>query len=202
MSMKAALEALQSGLVIGVPTDTVYGVAVDPTDPAAVRSLFRLKGRSEDQPLAVLAASLTQVNELVELTEPIRDLVATYWPGAFTAILKSRRDLAKGVGDEQRGTLAIRIPDHLTLRHLLSRWGPLAVTSANRSGSPPALDMEEAREILGGGVAEYLEGRCLGKQASTIVDLTSYPPRVVRQGPVIFKSDDYHHHVSGRRNPT
>lgn len=186
MSFEAALEALRSGLIVGVPTDTVYGVAVDPTDPGAVRALFELKGRGEQQPLAVLVASLAQADRLVELSGPTRDVVRPYWPGAFTAILKCRLDLAIGVGDHRRGTLAIRMPDHQMLHRLLLRSGPLAVTSANRSGSPPALDNIEARATLGRGVAIYLEGRSLGEQASTIVDLTSSPPRIVRRGPVFF----------------
>ncbi len=186
MSFEAALEALRSGLIVGVPTDTVYGVAVDPTDPGAVRALFELKGRGEQQPLAVLVASLTQADRLVELSGPTRDVVRAYWPGAFTAILKCKLGLAVGVGDHRRGTLAIRMPDHPMLRRLLIRSGPLAVTSANRSGCPPALDNIAARAALGSGVAVYLEGRSSGEQASTILDLTVSPPRIVRRGPVSF----------------
>jgi tRNA threonylcarbamoyl adenosine modification protein (Sua5/YciO/YrdC/YwlC family) len=184
MSIEAALRALRSGLIVGIPTDTVYGVAVDPADPVAVRTLFELKGRGEHLPLAVLVASLDQAEDLVHLTRQTRNLVGKFWPGAFTAILRGKVELAEGVGDHRRGTLAVRMPDHPKLRDLIKRSGPLAVTSANRSGSPPAIDSSAAREALGDGVAVYVEGRCHGGQASTVVDLTLDPPAVLRRGPI------------------
>lgn len=189
MSTETALNALRSGLIVGVPTDTVYGLAVDPTDPVAVRALFRLKGRSEQLPLAVLVATFAQAERLAEFPPPIRNLVRPYWPGAFTAILEAKLELAQGVGDHRRGTLAVRMPDHRTLRDLLEKSGPLAVTSANRSGEPPALDAAAAREALGGGVAVYLEGRCKGGRASTVVDLTRRPARILRPGPISFSPE-------------
>lgn len=184
MSVEAALSALRGGLIVGAPTDTVYGVAVDPDNPVAVRALFDLKNRGDHLPLAVLVASFAQAEELVELTPRNRRLVRRCWPGAFTAILPARVELVEGVGDHRRGTLAVRMPDHRKLRDLLLRSGPLAVTSANRSGSPPALDADRAREALGGGVAVYLDGRCHGGLASTVADLTRDPPRILRKGPV------------------
>ena len=90
------------------------------------------------------------------------------------------------VGDDELGTVAVRIPDHPVVLDLLSASGPLAVTSANRSGEPPALHEVEARELLGGGVAVYLEGRCPGGASSTIVDMTTDRPRMLREGPVAF----------------
>ena len=186
MSIEAAVIAIGRGRVIGVPTDTVYGVAVDPGNPAAVRALFDVKGRGSHLPLAVLVASLTQAEALVEFTPATRDMIEPRWPGAFTAILKSKAPMVDGVGDHHRGTLAVRMPDHRILAELLTRSGPLAVTSANRSGAPPALSAGEAREAFGGGVAVYLEGRCEGGRASTIVDLTRDPPQLLREGPVQF----------------
>ena len=186
MSIEAALSALRSGLIVGVPTDTVYGVAVDPADPVAVRALFDLKGRGQHLPIAVLVASVVHAEDLVGFTRRTRQLVEPHWPGAFTAILRAKVELAEGVGDRRRGTLAVRMPDHRMLRDLLDRSGPLAVTSANRSGFAPAVDAAGAREALGDGVAVYLDGRCHGGQASTVVDLTRDPPRVLRPGPVPF----------------
>ena len=187
MSIEAALRALRDGLLVGVPTDTVYGVAVDPVDSDAVRTLFDLKGRGSHVPIAVLVASLVQAQRLVRLPRRTRRLIEPHWPGAFTAILRSKVKLAEGVGDHRRGTLAVRIPDHPSLLDLLDRFGPLAVTSANRSGEPPAVDVTGAREALGDGVAVYLDGPCHGRQASTVVDLTRDPPLVLRQGPVRFE---------------
>ena len=184
MTLDAALDAIRRGLIVGVPTDTVYGVAVDPTNPEAVRSLFELKGRGYHMPLAVLVASFGQAETLVQLTPSQRRSVEPHWPGAFTAVLRWRRALADGVGDHRRGTLGVRMPDHRVLAGLLSRSGPLAVTSANRSGSPPARDVAGARRALGDGVAVYVDGHCHGGRASTVVDLTRNPPRILRPGPV------------------
>lgn len=186
MSIDAALSALRSGLVVGVPTDTVYGVAVDPANPVAVRRLFKLKGRGHHLPLAVLVASFEQAETLIRLTPSVRRLVEPHWPGALTAILRWRSALAEGVGDHRRETLGVRMPDHRVLAGLLDRSGPLAVTSANRSGSPPAIDAAGARRALGDGVTVYVDGRCHGGQASTVVDLTCNPPRILRPGPVDF----------------
>ncbi len=184
MSLDAALVALRAGHVVGVPTDTVYGLAVDPANEEAVRSLFRLKGRGRHLPLAVLAASSEQVDVLVDWTGAARRLVEPHWPGPLTAVLSARVSLAEGVGDHERGTLAVRIPDHDLLRGLLAGSGPLAVTSANPSGSAPALDSVQARALLGDRVPVYLEGERRGGEASTVVDLTSDPPVVLREGPI------------------
>ena len=189
MSLEAALAALRRGEVVGVPTDTVYGVAVDPADPRAVRGLFELKGRGDHLPLAVLAASQAQVEPLVELPAWTRPLLDRCWPGPFTAVPGSKVTLAVGVGDHERGTLAVRIPDHPLLLDLLARTGPLAVTSANRSGRPPARSAAEARAALGGGAAVYLEGECPGGAPSTVADLTRSPPAVLREGPVRLDPD-------------
>ena len=121
MSLDAALAALQAGQVVGVPTDTVYGLAVDPANGEAVRSLFRIKGRGWHLPMAVLAASFDQVGGLVDWTEAERRLVEPHWPGPLTAVLSAPASLAAGVGDHERGTLAVRIPDHDLLRGVLAR---------------------------------------------------------------------------------
>ncbi len=184
MSLDAALVALRAGQVVGVPTDTVYGLAVDPANEEAVRSLFRLKGRGWNLPLAVLAASFEQIDQLVEWTDAARQFVESHWPGPLTVILTAKATLAPGVGDHHRGTLAVRIPDHDLLRGLLAGSGPLAVTSANPSGSAPALDSVQARELLGDRVPVYLEGERRGGEASTVIDLTRDPPVVLREGPI------------------
>ena len=184
MSLSTALVALRTGHVVGVPTDTVYGLAVDPANKEAVRSLFRIKGRGRHLPLAVLAASFDQVDRLVDWTESERQLVEPHWPGPLTAVMRARAPLAAGVGDHERGTLAVRIPDHDLLRGLLAASGPLATTSANPSGSAPALDSFHARELLGDRVPVYLEGDRQGGEPSTVVDLTRVPPVVLREGPI------------------
>ncbi len=189
LALHRALEALRSGLVVGVPTDTVYGLAVDPADSKAVERLFELKRRSRDMPVAVLGASFEQVDDLVAWHGDARALASEHWPGPLTAVVRASVPLAAGVGDDDRGTLAVRIPDHDLLRRLLERSGALAVTSANRSGAPPTLDAAGAEAVFGDAVAAYLPGSRTGGLASTVVDLTVIPPKVLRPGPVVLRSD-------------
>lgn len=183
--LKAAVRALRAGGVVGVPTDTVYGLAVDPWNEAAVAALFRLKGRPAGRPVGLLAASPSQAAEVGDL-RPASDLIR-HWPGALTLVVRPRVVIPDWVGDSALQTVGIRVPDHPQLVRLLETTGPLAVTSANRSGEPEALDDVTAREIFGDEVDVYLPGRCPGGTASTVVDATSHPPKVLRRGPVVIE---------------
>ena len=185
-TIDAAVAAIHRGLIVGMPTDTVYGVGVDPLNPEAQAALFELKGRPDEKAIPVLAATPAQLLEIVEIPPEIEDMALQHWPGPLTLVLKRRADVPKWVGDDERGTVAVRIPDHPVALDLLSATGPLAVTSANRSGEPPALLEVEARELLGGGVAVYLEGSSPGGASSTVVDMSVVPPRILREGPVTF----------------
>ncbi len=189
MSLSNALAALRQGKIVGMPTDTVYGLAVDPGIPAAVEALFDLKGRPYDKPVALLVDSAEQAQQIVEVPPAAMALADRHWPGPLTLVVRSQIDLPPWVGD-RRGTVGVRIPDHPVARALLAAAGPLAVTSANRSGEPPARDADGARAIFGDAVAEYLEGTCRGGEASTVVDMTVDPPRVVRPGPVQIGTEE------------
>lgn len=184
MSLASARKALSAGQVAGVPTDTVYGLAVDPSSPEAVNRLFALKGRGGHLPLVVLAASVAAVEPLVEIPSGHRPLLEEHWPGPLTAVFNSKVTLAPLVGDHDRGTLAVRVPDQETLLELLDGYGPLAVTSANRSGQPPVVDDAAARLLFGDRIEVYLPGRCPGGVPSTVADLTVHPPQTLRPGPV------------------
>ncbi|MGB7860343.1 MAG: L-threonylcarbamoyladenylate synthase [Acidimicrobiia bacterium] len=180
----AAVAAVREGLVIGLPTDTVYGLGVDPLNEAAVARLFELKGRSEHKPVGVLASSIDQAEMLGEIEGHARVLAEMHWPGALTLVVVPRVILANWVGDTQRRTVGIRVPDHpLTLR-LLSKTGPLAVTSANESGGKETLDDIQAAAVFGGDVATYLPGLSPGGEASTVVDASHGQLTLVRAGPV------------------
>lgn len=183
-TIKAAVAALRRGLIVGVPTDTVYGLAVDPLNAEAVAALFELKGRPDEKALPVLAATVSQLRDLVDMPPNIEDIARRHWPGPLTLVLRRRVELPDWVGDGELETIAVRIPDHPTALSLLGAAGPLAVTSANRSGEPPALHEAEALDQLGGGVAVYLDGWCPGGASSTVVDVTLSPPRLLREGPV------------------
>ncbi len=167
-----------------MPTDTVYGLAVDPTNPQAVATLYAVKGRPGDRPLPILVAGLAQAEELVVMSDRARGLAGRHWPGALTLVCPVRADAPAGLGDPETGTLGVRVPDHPVCRELLAAAGPLAVTSANRSGEPPVLDDGTARDLFGDAVAVYLPGRCPGGRASTVVRVRDGRAEVLREGPV------------------
>ncbi len=177
-------EAVAAGLVVGLPTDTVYGVGVDPQNEEAVRRLYELKGRPAHKPVGLLVADLAQAREIAVLSGPAAELAERHWPGALTLVVTPRVVLPNWVGDRNLRTVGIRVPDHPLALALLRRTGPMAVTSANRSGEPEALSDVEAREIFGDGVAVYLPGECPGGAPSTVVDATGRELVVLREGPV------------------
>lgn len=179
-----ALEALARGQIIGLPTDTVYGIAVDPFREEAMELLFSAKGRPGVKPIPILAGDLTGIRRVALLDDELAADVTSHWPGGLTVVLHRAAGVARWIGDWEAGTVAVRIPDHPVALGILLSFGPLAVTSANRSGEPPAVDDIEARAALGDLVAEYLTGRGSDTGASTVVDLTGSRPRILRAGAV------------------
>jgi L-threonylcarbamoyladenylate synthase len=183
--LEAAVTALRSGKLVVMPTDTVYGLAADAFDPAAVRRLLRAKGRGRDMPPPVLVAAQTTLDALAtKVPDLARELVEELWPGPLTLICRQQPSLTWDLGDT-RSTVAVRMPDNDNALELLRRTGPLAVTSANRTGQPAASTVDEAEEMLGVTVAVYLDGGPTeGGPASTILDVTTSPPRVLREGAI------------------
>jgi len=179
-----AAEAIHSGQVVGIPTDTVYGLGVDPLNQEAVSRLFEVKGRPEHIPVGLLVANVEQAKSIGEINGVGEELAMEQWPGPLTLVVKPRVILSDWVGDAHLRTVGIRVPDHLLARELLERTGPLAVTSANRSGGKEALSDTEARRIFGEEVAVYVEGKCPGGEASTVVDVTGDQPVILRKGPI------------------
>jgi L-threonylcarbamoyladenylate synthase len=182
--LREAVEQLAAGHVVGVPTDTVYGLAVDPWNEEAVALLYELKGRPAGKPVGLLAASVEQVEEIADLGVGA-DLARSHWPGALTLVVRPRVVIPDWVGDKALGTVGVRVPDHDLLRGLLAATGPLAVTSANRSGEADLVDDTSARAVFGVQVAAYLPGKSPGGTASTVVDVSGRKLRVLRQGPII-----------------
>lgn len=179
----AAVEAVKRGDLVVLPTDTVYGIGADAFNTFAVQSLQRAKGRGSDKPPPVLIGSPKTLEGLV-LTMPsvARDLIAAFWPGALTLVVEHAPSLTWDLGDTG-GTVAVRMPLHPVALEVLRETGPMAVSSANRTGEPPAVTAEDAREQLGYSVSIYLEaGACPDPVPSTIVDLTEDVPRVLRDG--------------------
>jgi L-threonylcarbamoyladenylate synthase len=169
----AARDAVRRGDLVVLPTDTVYGVGADAFSPAAVSALLSAKGRGRDMPVPVLVGSWRTLDGLVTgVPKVVEDMVQAFWPGPLTIIVRHAPTLAWDLG-ESRGTVAVRMPLHPVALDLLTETGPMAVSSANRSGHPPATTAEQARAQLGDTVAVYLDGGpCAEPVASTIVDAT------------------------------
>jgi L-threonylcarbamoyladenylate synthase len=178
-----AQAALRRGQLVVLPTDTVYGVAAEAFDPVAVDHLLTAKGRGRNMPPPVLVGTVRAAIALVaDLGEMGKDLIEEFWPGGLTLIFKSSPTLVWDLG-ETKGTVAVRMPLHAVALGLLKKTGPLAVSSANTSGQPPATTADEAVAQLGDSVAVYLDGGpCPGDVPSTIVDLTGSVPRLLRAG--------------------
>lgn len=180
---RAAVDAIEAGDLVVLPTDTVYGIAADAFKADAVQRLLDAKGRGRDMPPPVLISVVESLDALAtDVPEAGRKLCEAYWPGPLTVICHAQGSLMWDLGDTQ-GTVALRVPDHENTRELLSRTGPLAVSSANKSGQPAALDVYDAEAQLLDSVAVFLDGgEVTGGQPSTIVDLTGDVPHVVRIG--------------------
>jgi tRNA threonylcarbamoyl adenosine modification protein (Sua5/YciO/YrdC/YwlC family) len=183
--LTAAAGAVRSSRLVVFPTDTVYGVGCDAFDPIAVNALFDAKGRGRSMPLSVLVGSWSTVDGLVlSVPQRARDLVEAFWPGGLSIVLPHAPSLAWDLGDT-RGTVMIRMPLHPVILELLREVGPMAQSSANRSGFSPATTVEDARNQLAEAVAVYLDGGPSGEPVpSSIVDLTSDQPRMLREGAV------------------
>ena len=184
-SLDAAVEALRQGLVVAIPTDTVYGVAVDPFVTGATERLFDAKRRPREVRLPVLVDSVAQAERLAEIDDRARLLMARFWPGGLTIILPRLGgvDIALGNG-AGASTVGVRCPDHDVPRRLCVAVGPLATTSANLHGeaTPPTAD--EVRALFAEAVAVVVDGgRCEGAP-STVVDCTGSRPKLVREGTV------------------
>lgn len=181
----AAVGALKGGRLVVLPTDTVYGIGADAFDNSAVAALLAAKGRGRDMPVGVLVGSWHTIEGLVyTVPDGARDLIRAFWPGALSLVVAQAPSLQWDLGDA-RGTVMLRMPLHPVAIELLREVGPMAVSSANVSGRPAAVDAAQARAQLGDLVDVYLDaGPAEQQAASTIVDLTGETPRLLRAGPV------------------
>ncbi len=184
-TVEAAAAAAHRGALVVFPTDTVYGIGTRPDDPAATARLFAAKRRPRDLTLPVLVATPEDACRVAVFDERAARVVAVCWPGALTLVF-ARTDVSRGwdLGGEGT-TIGVRVPDHPVARSLLGRTGPLAATSANRSGAPPARDHDELLATFGPEVAVYVcDDRPLAGAASTVMDLTGREPVILRRGDV------------------
>ncbi|OUE08461.1 Threonylcarbamoyl-AMP synthase [Clavibacter michiganensis] len=187
--MRLARQAVGRGEVVVIPTDTVYGIAADAFNPQAVQRLLDAKGRGRDAPPPVLIPGQSTLDALADFVpDVVRRLVDEFWPGGLTVILVAQPSLVWDLG-ETRGTVALRMPANSYALELLAETGPLAVSSANRTGEPAAASAEDAVAQLGESVEIFLDGGAAGGAASTIVDASRVTAaggrvRIVREGAV------------------
>jgi L-threonylcarbamoyladenylate synthase len=184
LSLDQAVQALRRGGLVAFPTDTVYGVGAHIFQRAAIRRLYKVKGRGADKAIPVLLPNIDALLQVaLPLTSPARRLAERFWPGPLTLVVPRRPDLPFEINTGP--TVGVRVPGHPIALALLAAAGPLAVTSANRSGGADSLSAAEVSAALGDGVELLLDGgRTPGGVPSTVVDCTQAQPSVLRAGPI------------------
>jgi L-threonylcarbamoyladenylate synthase len=184
-ALDRAVAALRDGDVIAIPTDTVYGVAVDPFVAGATNRLFEAKRRPRDVTLPVLVAEPTDVDRVAIVNDLARALMGRHWPGGLTIVLDRRPELTADLGTNER-TVGVRCPDDDFARELCRRVGPLATTSANLHGEPTPETAAGIADALGDAVALVVDGGPCSGAPSTVVDCTSGDVVLVREGRIPF----------------
>jgi L-threonylcarbamoyladenylate synthase len=181
-----AVLVLQAGGIAAIPTDTVYGLAAALDVAGAIERLFSVKERPADRAIAVLLADLEQAEDIAVLSPVARHLGRAFWPGGLTLVVERRSD--RNLPPELTGgrsTIGLRVPDHPAPRALAAALGPLPTTSANVSGEPELGDARQIEARLGRRLDLILDGGpAPGGPASTVVDVTSDPPRILRTGAI------------------
>ena len=180
-----AAAAARAGLLIVFPTDTVYGLGTRPDDPTATARLFQAKARPRDLELPILVATVAEAGAIARFDDRADRLAGACWPGALTLVLPRAEASAGWALGGDPMTVGIRVPHHPLALAVLAATGPLAVTSANRSGAPPGRTCDELQAVFADAVDTYLcEDEPLEGVASTVVDLAHGPARLLRAGSV------------------
>jgi L-threonylcarbamoyladenylate synthase len=188
--LREAAAALDGGGVVALPTETVYGLSVDAFSPSAVLALNRLKGKAEDSPALLLLSGAEQLDQVTAELPPLFDeLVSSFWPGPLTLVVPAGKRLPDAVGGG-RGTVAVRVPGLMLPRRLAAELGrPITGVSANRHGEPPCRTASDVAGVFPDGIELILDGGpAPGGLSSTIIDLNTDPPRVLREGLVPLSS--------------
>ena len=187
-----AARALGEGSVVAIPTDTVYGLAVDPWRAGAVERLFALKQRPREVALPILVGARDQVEVVAgPLAGAAAILADRYWPGPLTIVVPRAHGFAVDLGGppSARGTVGVRWPDHPVVQQLCREHGPLAVTSANRHGSPPATTADQVVQAFPGplSVSVIVDGGVCGGVPSTVVECRGSQIRCLREGAIEWR---------------
>jgi L-threonylcarbamoyladenylate synthase len=187
---------LAAGGAVAFPTDTVYGIAVALDTPGGIERLFAAKQRPLDKAIALLIADASQASEIGEMNPAAKALADAFWPGGLTLVLPLRADrslpaVLMGDATISQPKVGLRVPDHDAPRALARAVGPLPTTSANRSGEPEAHDADELEAQLGLVLDLILDGGpAHGGPASTVVDTTTQPVRILREGAISLERID------------
>lgn len=187
ISLRTAIDALSSGQVVAVPTETVYGLVGDASHPAAFEAIYTLKQRPAHMPLQLLVASFDEARRYGIFDDMASALGKAFWPGSLTIVVRANNQLpfVRGVVTPQE-TIGIRVPNHALIQRLLKEYGrPLMATSANISGQPTLAHAEDIRRTFGDGVSAVIEGDIsVQGVASTVVDVTGDEWRILRDGAI------------------
>ena len=188
MSIEKAADTLKNGGVVAFPTDTVYGIGVDPFQPEAIQKLYTIKGRPRDKPIPILVGSYQDVENVAQnLPKIFFQLIKQFWPGALTLIVE-----AKGLPTQITAggkTVGLRMPNHpIALKMLRCFAGPIATTSANKSNKAPTTSKLQIEQELGSLVDLIIDGGETNTgTSSTVIDLIETPPKVLRQGEIFIE---------------
>jgi tRNA threonylcarbamoyl adenosine modification protein (Sua5/YciO/YrdC/YwlC family) len=176
------VRALAQGLPVAIPTDTVYGLAVDPFKPGAADRIFAAKRRPRDVNLPLLVSGVDQALAVSTAVPDVAlELMRHYWPGALTLVIPSKPGLGADLGEDEV-TVGVRAPDHAVPLALCAAAGPLATTSANRHGEPPLTTAQAVAASFGDSVPVVLDGGTCEGSPSTVVDCTGPSLKLLREG--------------------
>lgn len=184
--VRHAAKVIEMGGLVVLPTDTVYGLVCDFRNREAVQAVYRVKKRAKDLPLILLLHDMGQVSEYVEdIPELAARAMQAFWPGPLTVVLREQREATRAVR-AKKDTLGLRLPAHMVPRAIAERFGaPLASTSANPSGHPPATTAQQVADHLAGQIHLILDGGLAPlAQESTIVSFAGTSPRMLREGAI------------------
>ena len=181
-----AIAALRAGGIVALPTDTVYGIAVALDTPGGIEALFAAKRRPPEKAVMLLIGDAAQARTIGQWPPAAAALAEAFWPGGLTVVVPQRPDISlPSALTGGAPTIGLRVPDHPAPRALAAAVGPLPTTSANISGMWEARDADEIRAQLGDVIAVVLDGGVAhGGPASTVVDCTVDPPRILREGAI------------------
>ena len=180
-----ASEALRKGGVVAFPTETVMGLGVVYNDRKAYDKLNKVKERPEDKPYTLMVKDVEEIAKYAEINEATQRVIDKFMPGSITILVNVKKNSVPSYVTHNTNVIGIRVPTNIEAHVLLNMVSiPLLVPSANKSGSKPALNSDEVKQIFGSELDFVMSGKAYGEVPSTIVDLTKEAPKVVRPGPI------------------